>query len=111
MLIKHKLYWFEHLINVSLAIHAAFALEVETHIHDRMLINNITLIDTLPCINFTCKWCWVRSQDLEQSLTTYNCTNGLSSDPPPYNPPTHTLPDCYQFPQCLGVVGGVEGKT
>ena len=26
--------------------------------------------------------------------TTNNCTEGLSSDPPSYNPAIHTLPDC-----------------
>ena len=39
----------------------------------------------------TCKVCRARSQDLEQSLTTSNCSDGLSLDPPPCNPATQAL--------------------
>ena len=42
----------------------------------------------------TCKGCWARSLDLEQSSTANNRTDSLSSDPPPlFYPATQILPD------------------
>ena len=49
----------------------------------------------------TCNGFRARSQDLEQSFTTNNCTDGLSSDPPPCNPASKILPDCDELTKAL----------
>ena len=61
--------------------------------------------------DITCERCRLRSQDLKQSLTTTDCTDGLSSDSQPCIPGNWSIPDSDQPPHSHDVVGGVEGKT